>query len=70
MTPNIVNVLIKPDEVSDQFVKTVRYYISKNQGIMDFLNAVRYQTVQLESDMYKPLVHLNCYSCFYYSPFE
>ena len=38
--PNIVNVLIKPDGVSDQFVKGVKDYISKDRVIMDFLTVV------------------------------
>jgi len=68
--PNIVDVLIKPDEVSGQFVKTVKDHISKDQFIMDFLTDVCYQAVEFESDMYKPLVRRNCYSYFEYSYFE
>jgi len=68
--PKIVDVLVKPDKVSDQFVQTVNDYISKDKGIMDFLTAVRNQTVQFERDMYKPLVRRNCYSYFTYSCFE
>ena len=37
---------------------------------MDFLTAVCSQTVQFESDMYKPLVRCNCYPCLKYSYFE
>ena len=55
--PNILDVLIKPDEVSDDLVKNIKDYISKDQDILDFLSAVRYQTVEfIESDMYEPLV--------------
>jgi hypothetical protein len=68
--PNIVDVLIKPDEVSDEFVKTVKDYILEDQVIVDFLTAVRAQTVQLERDMYKPLVGHHYYSCFEYSCLE
>jgi hypothetical protein len=68
--PNIVNVLIKPDEVNDHSVKTMEYYISKDQVIMDSLNDVHYQTVQLERDMYEPLVRRNCYSYFKDSRFD
>jgi hypothetical protein len=35
-------------------------YISEDQIIIDFLIAVRSQTVQFESEM----VRLNCYLCF------
>jgi hypothetical protein len=65
--PNIVDVLIKPDEVDDRSVQSMKDYILNDQVIMDFLTAVRYQTVQLESDMYKPLVRRHCYLCFQYS---
>ena len=65
--PNIVDVLIKPDEVSDKFVKDVNDYISKDRVIMSFLTAVREQTVQSENDMYKPLVGRDCYPYFKYS---
>ena len=67
---NIVGVLIKPDEVSDDLVKNIKNSISKNQDITDFLTAVRQQTVQFESEMYKPLVCRGCYPCFEYSCFE
>ena len=68
--PNIVDVLIKPNEVSDDFVKTVKDHISKDKVIMAFLSAVRSKTVQYESEMYKPLVGRNCYPCFKYSCFK
>jgi hypothetical protein len=68
--PNIVDVLIKPDEVSDHFVKTVKNYILEHRVIMDFLTGVRTQTVQLERDMYKPLVGHHRYPSFEYSWFE
>jgi hypothetical protein len=68
--PNIVDVLIKPDEVSDHFVKTVKDYILEDQVIVDFLTAVRSQTVQLERDMYKSLVGHHYYPCFEHSCFE
>jgi len=62
--PNIVDVLVKPDEVSDDLVKNIKDYISKDQEIMDFLTAVHSQTVQFESEMYNPLVRRNRYPCF------
>ena len=68
--PNIVDVLIKPNEVSDDFVKNVKDHISKDEVIMDFLAAVRSKTVQSESDMYKPLVGRDCYPYFKYSCFK
>ena len=68
--PNIVDVLIKPDEVSDHFVKTMKDYISNNQVIMDFLTNARRQAFEFDSDMYKPLVGRNCYPLFEYSQFE
>ena len=64
--PNIVDVLIKPDEVNDHFVKSMKDYISKDEAIMDFLTHVRCQAV-LESEMHKPLVGRNCYLYFEYS---
>ena len=54
--PNIVDVLIKPNEISDKFVETVKKSILKDQVIVDFLAAVRDETVALEIHMYRPLV--------------
>ena len=68
--PNIVDVLIKPAEVSDDFVKKVKNYISKDDVIMAFLFAVRSKTAPQESDMYKPLVGRYCYPYFEYSFFK
>jgi hypothetical protein len=68
--PNIVDVLIKPDKVSGQLVEAMKEQISKDQVIMGFLSSVRDQNVQLESQMYKPLVRQNYYSHFEYSCFE
>ena len=67
---NIVDVLIKPDEVSDDFVKNVKDHMSKDKVIMAFLSAVRHKTVQYESDMYKPLVGRDCYPYLEYSCFK
>ena len=55
--PNIksIDVLIKPDEVSDHFVKTIKDYTSKDQIILAFLTHVRRQAL-FDIDMYKPLV--------------
>ena len=68
--PNIVDVLIKPDEVNDHFVKSMKDYISKDKYIMDFLTHLRCQAVLLESEMHEPLVGRNCYPYFKYSRFE
>ena len=68
--PNIIDVLIKPDKVSDHLVKPMIEYISKDQVIMDFLTHVRHQTFDFDSDMYQPLVGQNCYPYFEYSRFE
>ena len=68
--PNIVDVLIKPDEVNDDFVKKVKDHISKDKVIMRFLSAVRRKAVRSEGDMYKPLVGRDCYLCFEYSCFK
>jgi hypothetical protein len=57
--PNIVDVLIKPDEVSDQFVNTMKDLISNDPVIMAFLTDVRHRDVEFEVDMYKPLVRRN-----------
>src|SRR6266404_2656620 len=54
--PNIVDVLIKPNEVSNNLVQAVMNDILEDQVIQDFLIAVRDQTVSLESQMYTPLV--------------
>ena len=54
--PDIVDVLIKPNEISDKFVQTVKKGILKDQVIMEFLAAVRDETVALEIHMYRPLV--------------
>jgi len=58
--PNIVNVLVKPDEVSADIVKALQDNISKNQVIKKFLADVRRMAIPLESHMYKPLVRRNC----------
>ena len=67
--PNIVDVLIKPNAVSNEFVQTVMEDISKDQVISEFLIAVRDQTVSLESQMYTPLVrrarYSHCFSSFF-----
>src|SRR5258706_8665074 len=68
--PNIVNVLVKPDEVSADIVKALQDNISKNQVIKKFLADVRRKAIPLESHMYKPLVRRNCCSCFEYSCIE
>jgi len=60
--PKIVDVLVQPDKVSDKFVQGVQDSISTDKDIMDFLAAIRGQTVRFERDMYKPLVRRNCYS--------
>ena len=64
--PNIVDVLIKPDEVNDHFVKYMKHYISKDEAIMGFLTHLRCQAV-LESEMHEPLVGRNYYPYFEYS---
>jgi len=68
--PNIVNVLVKPDQVSNKLVKTIEDHILGYQVTKDFLDAVDGQTVQLESEMYSPLVRRNGYLCSQYSCFE
>ena len=57
--PNIVDVLIKPDEVSHELVKNIKDNVLKDRNILNFLTAVRDQRFQYESDMYKPLVRRN-----------
>ena len=54
--PNIVNVLIKPNEISERCVQTVKEAILKDQVIVEFLTAVRDETVELETHLYTPLV--------------
>ena len=67
---NIVNVLVKPDEVSSPLVKSLRAHIMENQVIKNFLDNVRDKEIQFESQMYEPLVRRNCPLCFEYSCFE
>ena len=54
--PNIVEVLVKPNKISDELVQLALKYISDDPVIMGILNAVRDQTVSLGSQMYAPLV--------------
>jgi len=68
--PNIVDVLIKPDEVSADIVKALQDYIPKHQVITKFLADVANEAIPLESHMYKPLVRRNCCLCFEYSCLE
>ena len=65
--PNIIDVVIEPDEFSDHFVKTIKEYTLKDQVILAFLTHVRRQAFDFDSDMYKPLVGRNCYPYFEYS---
>ena len=60
--PNIVDVLIKPNDVGKKFVQSVMKSISKDPIITDFLTALRDKTVSLESEMYTPLVCCARYS--------
>jgi len=68
--PNIVDALVKPDQVSDELVKTIKDHILAHQVTKDFLGAVSGQTVRLESEMYKPLVRRSGYPCSQYSRSE
>ena len=65
--PNIVDVLVKPDAVSDDIVKALQDYISKHQVITEFLTDVSHKAIPLESMMYKPLVRRNYCLCIEYS---
>ena len=67
---NIIDVLIKPDEISDHFVKTMKDYTSNDQVILAFLTHVRRQAFDFDGDMDKPLVGRNCYPYFEYSCLE
>ena len=68
--PNIVDVLVKPNEVSGPLVKALRAQIMANKATKDFLSGVRQQEIKLESEMYKPLVRRNSRLSFEYSRFE
>ena len=57
--PNIVNVLVKPDEVSGPLVKALRAHIMENEVIKGFLTRVSQKKIKLESEMYEPLVRRN-----------
>jgi len=63
----IVDVLVKPAEISDEFVQTVREYIDKNQEFKDFLMSSATRVFAREVDMYAPLVRRTCLSDFEYS---
>ena len=65
--PNIVDVLVKPDEVGANIVKALQDDLLKNEVIMDFLTDVRHNAIEFEIDMYEPLVRRNCHLCFEYS---
>ena len=65
--PNIVDVLVKPDEVSADIVKALQDYISKHEVITGFLTDVSREVIPFESHMYTPLVRRNCCLCFKYS---
>ena len=54
--PNIVDVLVKPDEVSGPLVNALRARIMENKEIKGFLTGVRQGEIKLESEMYEPLV--------------
>ena len=68
--PNIVDVLVKPDEVSADIVKALQDNILKDDVMMDFLTDVRCKAIKFESDMYERLVRQNCCLCFEYSCIE
>ena len=57
--PNIVDVLVKPDEVSADIVSALQDYISKHQVITKFLDDVTREVIPFESHMYTPLVRRN-----------
>ena len=58
--PNIVDVLVKPDEVSTDIVKALQDYISKDEVITNFLTDVGREVIAFERHMCKPLVCRNC----------
>jgi hypothetical protein len=67
---NIVDVLVKPNEVSGALVKALRAQITENQMIQGFLTSVLEKKVGFEKDMYEPLVRGTYRLCFEYSCFE
>ena len=68
--PNIVDVLVNPDEVSAPLVKALRTRIMENKVIKGFLTRVSQKKIKLESDMYEPLVRRNRRLRFECSRFE
>ena len=68
--PNIVDVLVKPDEVGAHIVKALRDNMLKNEVIIEFLTDVRHKAIEFEIDMYEPLVRRNRCFCFEYSRIE
>ena len=67
---NIVNALVKPNEVSGALVKALRAQITENEVIQGFLTSVLEKKVGSEKDMYEPLVRETYRLCFEYSYFE
>ena len=68
--PNIVDNLIKPNDASKRFVRTVMKSISEDPVITAFLTALDDKTIRLESEMYTPLVCCARYSQCLYLSFE
>ena len=61
---NIVDALIKPAKVSDPLVKALRDHIMDNAVIKDFRAQLRHKEIDLEREMYEPLVRGNYRLCF------
>ena len=57
--PNIINVVVKPDEFSDDLVEALQDNILKDEVMMEFLTDVRCKAIEFESDMREPLVRQN-----------
>ena len=61
---NIVNALVKPNEVSGALVKALHAQITENEMTQGFLTSVLEKKVEFEKDMYEPLVRRNYRLCF------
>ena len=57
--PNIIDVVVKPDEFSDDLVEALQDDILKDEVMMEFLTDVRCKAIEFESDMREPLVRQN-----------
>ena len=68
--PNIVDMLVKPDEGGTHIVGALQDNMLTNEVIMDFFTDAHHKALVFEIDMYEPAVRRNCCPCFEYSRIE